>query len=127
MSDPKPRDGLLTRARAMFDRRRAQLEPLVRDFEWTWTKAVIFSMGFVFFLMVSMVIIPSFWMYFAEQELLWGGPSGGGDWQTEVRDAVAMGLSTGPLITVLIIASILQNWRRKLRGASDARPTGGYR
>jgi hypothetical protein len=111
----------------MFDRRRAQLEPFVRDFEWTWTKAVIFSMGFVFFLMVSMVIIPSFWMYFAEQELLWGGPSGGGDWQTEVRDAVAMGLSTGPLITVLIIASILQNWRRKLRGASDARPTGGYR
>ena len=38
-----------------------------------------------------------------------------------------MGLATGPIITVLIVASILQNWRRKLRGQTDSRPTGGYR
>ncbi len=44
-----------------------------------------------------------------------------------IRDAVAMGLATGPIITVLIVASILQNWRRKLRGQTDSRPTGGYR
>ena len=39
-----------------------------------------------------------------------------------------MGLATGPIITVLVAAAILQNWRRKLRGESgDVRPTGGYR
>jgi hypothetical protein len=116
MSDPQP-----TSRRAKIGARvahvRARLEPTVRDFEWTWTKAVVFSIG----------IIPSFWMYFAEQKLLWGGPSGGGDWQTLVRDAIAMGLTTGPLITVLVVAAIMQNWRRKLRGTTDARPAGGYR
>ena len=45
----------------------------------------------------------------------------------QVRDAIAMGLSTGPIITVLVAAAIMQNWRRKLRGASGSRPTGGYR
>ena len=45
-----------------------------------------------------------------------------------LRDAVAMGLTTGPIITVLIVAAVLQNWRSKLRGRSgDVRPTGGYR
>jgi hypothetical protein len=39
-----------------------------------------------------------------------------------------MGLATGPFITVVIAATILQNWRRKLRGASaEGRPSGGYR
>jgi len=45
-----------------------------------------------------------------------------------LRDAIAMGLTTGPVITVLVVAAILQNWRRRLRGQSgDVRPTGGYR
>ena len=126
MSDPQP-----TSRRAKIGARvahvRARLEPTVRDFEWTWAKAVVFSIGMLYFILVSMVIIPSFWMYFAEQKLLWGGPSGGGDWQTLVRDAIAMGLTTGPLITVLVVAAIMQNWLRKLRGTSDARPAGGYR
>ena len=45
-----------------------------------------------------------------------------------LRDAIAMGLTTGPIIMVLVLGAILQNWRRKLRGESgDVRPTGGYR
>ena len=44
----------------------------------------------------------------------------------QVRDAIAMGLS-GPIITVLVAAAIMQNWRHKLRGSSESRPTGGYR
>jgi hypothetical protein len=45
-----------------------------------------------------------------------------------LRDAIAMGLSTGPIVTVLVVAPLLQNWRRKLRGESgEVRPTGGYR
>ena len=138
MSDPQsnsePRG-----IRAKLAHRRAQLEPLVRDFEWTWTKAVVFSLGFVFFILVSMVIIPSFWTYLVEQKLQWGGQSDiqaffeeirhpwNLDTGREVRDAVAMGLTTGPLITVFIAAAFLQNWRRKLRGGSESRPTGGYR
>jgi hypothetical protein len=127
MSDPQPTSSRRAKLGARVAHVRARLEPTVRDFEWTWAKAVVFSMGMLFFILISMVIIPSFWMYFAEQKLLWGGPSGGGDWQTLVRDAIAMGLTTGPLITVLVVAAIMQNWRRKLRGTSDARAAGGYR
>lgn len=127
MSDPQPTSGRRAKIGARVAHVRARLEPPVRDFEWTWATAVAFSMGMLFFILITMVIIPSFWMYFAEQKLLWGGPSGGGDWQTLVRDAIAMGLTTGPLITVLVVAAIMQNWRRKLRGTSDARPAGGYR
>ena len=102
-------------------------EPLLRDFEWTWTKAVVFCLGFAFFSVITMAVIPSFWVYFAEQKLGWGGISGAGQWQPMARDAVAAGLATGPFITVVIIAAIMQNWRRKLRGGSAERPTGGYR
>jgi ABC-type Fe3+ transport system permease subunit len=127
MSDPQT-SGLRARLASRGQHLVGRLEPLVRDFEWTWTKAVVFSLALVFGIMVSMVIIPSFWMYLAEQKLGWSGPSGGGDWQTEVRDAIAMGLTTGPIITVLVLSGVMQNWRRKLRGQSgDVRPTGGYR
>jgi ABC-type Fe3+ transport system permease subunit len=111
-------------------------ETVLRDFEWTWTTAVLFSVAFTFFLLITAVIIPSFWMYFAEQKLGWGGPTDveaflkqplGQEGLLELRDAVAMGLTTGPIVTAMVGAVILQNWRRKLRGASADRPTGGYR
>jgi hypothetical protein len=39
-----------------------------------------------------------------------------------------MGLTTGPFVTVLVLAVLMQNWRRRLRGRTgDSRPTGGYR
>jgi hypothetical protein len=120
-------------------------EAFLRAFEWTWTSAILFSVGFVFFILITMAVVPSFWLYFADQKLLWDGGVDHtlfpwswthgilpwtipGFWLKELRDAVAMGLSTGPLITILIVAAILQNWRKRLRGAqSEARPTGGYR
>ena len=44
-----------------------------------------------------------------------------------LRDAIAMGLTTVPIVVVLVLGAILQNWRRRLRGQSgDVRPTGGY-
>jgi hypothetical protein len=126
--------------------RKARVEAFLRDFEWSWTTAVVFSLGLVFFLLITTSVLPSFWLYFSEQTLGWQGPTdieaaleevptllpGGEPAQyqellLQVRDAVAMGLSTGPIITVLVAAAIMQNWRRKLRGASDSRPTGGYR
>ena len=41
---------------------------------------------------------------------------------------VAMGLTTGPFVTALLVGASMQNWRRRLRGETgDTRPTGGYR
>lgn len=107
---------------------KARVEALLRTFEWNWTKAVVFSLGLTFFIMITTSVIPSFWLYFADQKLKWNGSGPNGFWLMELRDAVAMGLVTGPIITILVGATIMQNWRRKLRGQSgDVRPTGGYR
>lgn len=102
-------------------------ERFLKGFEWSWTTAVVFCLAFGFFSVITMAVIPSFWVYFAERTLGWDGLSGTEDWRPLARDAVAMGLATGPFITVVIAATILQNWRRKLRGASADRPSGGYR
>jgi hypothetical protein len=130
---------------------KARTEEFVKDFEWTWTNAVLFSLALCFFLLIAAWIIPSFWMYFAEGELGWGGPSDleaflkkpfeSGSFlgfdsfpfpslqtKLQIRDAIAMGLSTGPIITVLVLASVMQDWRKKLRGGGgESRPSGGYR
>jgi hypothetical protein len=111
-------------------------EPFVRDFEWTWTTAVLFSLALTFYLLITAVVIPSFWMYFAEQKLGWAGPTDveaflraplSKEGQIQLRDAIAMGLTTGPIVTAMVVAVVMQNWRRKLRGGSVERPTGGYR
>ena len=122
--------------RERLQKLKERAEVFLRDFEWTWTTAVLFSLAFTSFLLITAVVIPSFWMYFAEQKLGWGGPTDveaflrqplGPEGLLELRDAVAMGLTTGPIVTAMIAAVILQNWRRRLRGASADRPTGGYR
>ena len=127
-----------------MQRQRARVEDFLKRFEWTWTNAVIFSVGLVFFILITVAVIPSFWLYFADQKLKWDGgaphpvlpyswaqsivPTLDGFWLKQLRDAVAMGLSTVPLVLVLVLGAVMQNWRRKLRGAqSDTRPTGGYR
>jgi hypothetical protein len=102
-------------------------EQLLKGFEWTWTKAVAFCVGLAFFTIITMAVLPSFWLYFADSKLHWNGSGPNGFWLKELRDAVAMGLSTGPFVTILVIAAIMQNWRRKLRGQAAERPTGGYR
>ncbi len=102
-------------------------EQLLKGFEWTWTKAVAFCVGLAFFPIITMAVLPSFWLYFADSKLRWNGSGPNGFWLKELRDAVAMGLATGPFVTILVIAAIMQNWRRKLRGRSAERPTGGYR
>jgi len=107
---------------------KARAEAFLKAFEWNWTKAIVFSLGLTFFIMISTSVLPSFWLYFADQKLKWNGAGPNGFWLKELRDAVAMGLMTGPIITILVVATVVQNWRRKLRGRSgDVRPTGGYR
>jgi hypothetical protein len=141
-----------TAARSPIRTIKRHVEAFLRDFEWTWTSAVLFSMALLFFLLISAGVMASWWLYYAEQKLGWQGPTdleaflrdpfntGGSPLSREsflwlsnegllmLRDAIAMGLSTGPIITVLVVSALLQNWRRKLRGESgDVRPTGGYR
>ena len=116
--------------------RKERVEAFLRNFEWTWTTAVVFSLGLVFFLLITTSVIPSFWLYFADSTLKWNDTAPqkllivtiDGYWLKELRDAVAMGLATLPIIVVLVGGAIMQNWRKKLRGSSgDSRPTGGYR
>src|SRR6476659_2183649 len=54
---------------------KARIENFLRAFEWTWTSAVTFALVLVFFLLISTSIMPSFWMYYAEQKIGWAGPT----------------------------------------------------
>ena len=138
-------------SRSRFQERRngvkARVEDFLRSFEWTWTLAVTFSLVLVFFLLISTSIMPSFWMYYAEQKIGWAGPTdleaavrqiptlmpGGNPAVYDqlllmLRDAIAMGMTTAPFVLILVVSAALQNWRRRLRGSEGgARPTGGYR
>jgi len=128
---------------------RARIETFVREFEWTWTNAVTFSLALTFFVVLTTSVMPSFWMYYAENVLGWGGPTNleaflsgtyiifdpklgfphlSPDTFLQIRDAIAMGLTTGPIVSILVVSAAMQNWRKKIRGsAGDTRPTGGYR
>jgi hypothetical protein len=128
---------------------KSRLEAFTRDFEWTWTNAVLFSLALTFFLLITTSVMPSFWMYYAESQLGWGGPTDiegalsgtyvvfdpelgfphlSQEMLLQIRDAIAMGLTLGPFISVLVVSAAMQNWRKRLRGGSgDSRPTGGYR
>jgi hypothetical protein len=116
---------------------KGRADAFLKNFEWTWTTAVLFSFVIMLTLVIGVGVLPSFWLYFANTTLLWNQPrhfhlifvtwDATAVWMVLLRDAIAMGVSTGPIITILVGASIMQNWRRKLRGQTDSRPTGGYR
>jgi hypothetical protein len=124
---------------------RASIEDFLKAFEWTWTNAVLFCLALTFFILISTSIMPSFWMYFAEQKIGWAGPTDleaflkqpFGTSITDplssygyvmVRDAIAMGLTTLPFVLILVVSAAMQNWRKKLRGGDGGgRPSGGYR
>ncbi len=141
-----------TAARSPIRTVKRHVEAFLRDFEWSWTNAVLLSLALLFFLLIAAAVLPSWWMYYSEQKLGWQGPTDleaflrdpfsmsapffsaeGFLWLSYeghlmLRDAIAMGMTTGPVITVLVLSAIMQNRRRKLRGESgDVRPTGGYR
>jgi len=64
--------------------RRAEL--IIRDWEWTWTKAGIFGLLFGFAILVTQAIVPSWFLYFANQKLRWTT-----FWLLILRDAIATG------------------------------------
>jgi hypothetical protein len=114
--------GLQERAQPMVKR----AEVFVRDFEWTWTKAVVASLILWFAGLTSMGVIPSWWLYFAGETLGWQNTPEG-FWLFKLRDVIASGLYGTPFVIMILGAYYIQKWRRRLRSESESRPTGGYR
>jgi hypothetical protein len=111
-----------------------QIQRFARDFEWTWTKAVVGSLLLWLMGMILIVIIPSYWLYFADQTLGWAPTKlcsiilhNCGFWLFELRDVVAIVLFSGPFSMLIVVSYYLQKQRRKLRSESESRPGGGYR
>lgn len=98
-------------------------ERFLREWEWTWTRAVVASLVIMFFAMLFLAVIPSWFLYFADQQLRWRT-----FWTLKLRDAIAAGWITVWFVIVLVTAYQLQKLRRRLRGeGGETRPTGGYR
>lgn len=112
-----------------------QAQRITREFEWTWTKAVIASLLLWIIGMGLIVIIPSYWLYFADQTLAWRETkvcdiswlTNCGFWLFKLRDVVASVLFGGSFSMYIIVPYYLQKQRRKLRSESESRPVGGYR
>jgi hypothetical protein len=120
--------GLQERAQPLIRR----VEAFVRDFEWTWTKAVVGALVLWIIGITGIGVIPSYWLYLADQKLSWRATGCGHSdtvcfWLFKARDVVASMLYTGPFITLIVVPFLLQKWRRRLRSESESRPTGGYR
>jgi hypothetical protein len=107
-----------------------RLQPLVdrgnrflRDWEWTWTSAVVFSVALAFAGIILLAVVPSFWLYFADQTLRWKS-----FWLIKLKEAVAAGWVTTWFGIFFLMGYLLQKQRQKLRGtAGGTRPSGGYR
>jgi hypothetical protein len=117
---------LQQRAAPMVERGQAFL----RDFEWTWTKAVVFCLLMWFLALAFLAFIPSWWLYYASQKLGWRQcpcPSAFKFWLFESRDLVAVVLFSIPFGGFITVPYFVQKMRRRLRSESESRPTGGYR
>src|SRR5919198_2929050 len=107
-----------------------RLQPLIdrgnrflREWEWTWTTAVVFSLAIAFAGIIFLAVIPSFWLYFADQTLRWKS-----FWLIKLKEALAAGWITFWFANFFLIAYLLQRHRQKPRGTGgDTRPSGGYR
>jgi hypothetical protein len=127
--------GLQERAAPYVDR----FQRFVKDFEWTWTKAVVAAFLLWGFGIITIVMIPSWWLYFADQTLGWRETrtcesglysilgENCGFWLFKIRDLVAIMLFSGPFITLILASYFTQKLRRRLRSESESRPIGGYR
>jgi hypothetical protein len=129
----------MSTAPSMFKRMQARAQPfirraetIIRDFEWTWSKAAVAALVLWIIGIIGMAVIPSYWLYFADQKLSWRATGCGHSdtvcfWLFKLRDVVASMLYTGPFITLIVVPYFVQKWRRRLRSESESRPVGGYR
>jgi hypothetical protein len=100
-------------------------EEFLRDWEWTWTTAFIAGVFISFAAITTMAVIPSFMLYFAEQNL---EATAADRLRLTIRDIVVTGYLTVAVGGFVITSYKLQVIRRRLRGESQAeRFSGGYR
>jgi hypothetical protein len=97
-------------------------QAFLKTWEWTWTSAVVASVIWGFFALTFLALVPSWWLYFADQTLRWRT-----FWLLKIRDAIAAGEIVTAFAVMFAAAYILQTARQKLRGASAEHRTGGYR
>lgn len=111
---------------------RRRLEPhkeradgFLRSWEWTWTSAFAAGVIITFIALTTLVVIPSWFLFFANQTLGW---STADRLLVVIRDSIAMGWITVWSVVFVITAYKVQVYRRKLRGERQAeRYSGGYR
>ena len=123
-------DPLALALKYMPARSRARLEALLRNFEWTWTKAVVVALACWLVAIGLVVMLPSWWLYFAPQKLHWNPcpcPDALRFWEFKARDLIAIVLFSIPFGGFVMGPYYLQKHRRRLRSESESRPTGGYR
>jgi hypothetical protein len=119
-------EGLKERAAPQVER----FETFVKEFEWTWTKAIMVSLALWFLAILFVGMIPSLWLYLADQKLHWRQcpcPTNLKFWEFKLRDLVAIILFSIPVGGFIVVPYALQKLRRRLRSESESRPTGGYR
>ncbi len=100
-------------------------ETILREFEWNWTKAAIAALVLWFLAIVTIGVIPSWWLYFAQRPpLSWTQNK---FWLFKLRDLVAVILFTIPTVLFMVVPYFVQKHRQRLRGANANRAGGGYR
>lgn len=100
-------------------------EGFLRDWEWTWTSAFLAGIFISLAALFLLAVIPSWWLYFAEQQLGWDESN---RLLLTLRDIVAVGWLTVWTGFFVVTFYKLQVIRRRLRGEKQAeRYSGGYR
>jgi hypothetical protein len=95
----------------------------LKEWEWTWTTAVVFSVALTFGAIIVLAVIPSFWLYFADQVLQWKS-----FWLVKLKEAIAAGWITVNFALFFLVAYLMQKQRQKVRGTGGGtRPVGGYK
>ncbi|HEX6263512.1 MAG TPA: hypothetical protein VF097_11765 [Actinomycetota bacterium] len=100
-------------------------DDFLRRWEWTWTSAFIAGLIISFIAMTTLVVIPSWFLFFANQTLGW---STADRLLVVIRDSITMGWITVWTVAFIFVAYKVQVHRRRLRGERQAeRYSGGYR
>jgi cytochrome c biogenesis protein CcdA len=100
-------------------------ETFLRDFEWTWTTAFVAGLVISFISITTMAVIPSWFLYFAEQNF---DATAANRFRLTIRDVLVTGYLTVVVGAFVVTAYKIQVIRRKLRGEKQSeRYSGGYR
>jgi hypothetical protein len=103
----------------------ARGERFLKEWEWTWTSAFIAGIVISIAAIVLLAGIPSWWIYFAANQLGWSDPH---RILVTIRDMLAVGYLTVVAAAFVVTAYQVQAIRKRLRGEKQAeRYSGGYR